>query len=310
VRICFSCMKEAGGWVCIPVSQDWDRILAVFSRGLLLTLAGVGISGLTPLSISLIHQVGIITVGLNALSIFLFFPETQYFRRDGITDVGSSRGSDEKVNSTPEVVQVSSPSKKTFLQELKPWSPINRRANPLELFLRPWPMIVYPATIFGFLSYSAALAWLLCVVNTNASIFQAPPYNFKPGINGLINIPGTIGVLAGSFCGGALTDNFAEWMARRNNGVYEPETRLLGLVIPFFVVPIGLLMYLCKLPARLTTRYGIGVQHQTHWIVPYIGYGFVNFAIASVPAIGMTYSNFYYFDFAKFSHRRLLPSCV
>lgn len=113
-------------------------------------------------------------------------------------------------------------------------------------------MILYPATMFGFLSYSAALAWLLCVVNTNASIFQAPPYNFSPGINGLINIPGTIGVLAGSFCGGVLTDKFAEWMARRNNGVYEPETRLMTLIIPFFVVPIGLLMYSYQLSAILT----------------------------------------------------------
>jgi hypothetical protein len=177
------------------------------------------------------------------LSIFIFFPETQYFRRDRITEVGSFQGIEEKVGSISEIVEVSSPSKKTFLEELKPWSPINRQTNLLELFLRPWPMILYPATMFGFLSYSAALAWLLCVVNTNASIFQAPPYNFKPGINGLINIPGAIGVLAGSFCGGALTDKIAEWVARRNGGVYEPETRLLTLVVPFFVVPIGLLMY-------------------------------------------------------------------
>ena len=109
-------------------------------------------------------------------------------------------------------------------------------------------MIVYPATIFGFLGYSATLAWLLSVVNTNASVFQAPPYNFSPGINGLINIPGTIGVVAGSFCGGALTDRFAEWMARRNNGIYEPETRLITLVIPFFIIPFGLLMHASQLP--------------------------------------------------------------
>jgi hypothetical protein len=38
-------------------------------------------------------------------------------------------------------------------------------------------------------------------------------------------------------------------------------------------------------------RYGIGIQHQSHWIIPYIGFGCVNFGIGSVPAIGMTYSN-------------------
>lgn len=64
----------------------------------------------------------------------------------------------------------------------------------------------------------------------------------SPAINGLINIPGLIGNLLGSYCGGALTDKFAEWSARRNNGIFEPEARLTALIIPFFIVPAGILM--------------------------------------------------------------------
>src|SRR5271154_1409342 len=131
-------MKEDGGWGCIPDSLDWGRISAAFFLGLLLMLVGVGISGFTSFKTLLIYKVGSITTGLNALSIFFFFPETQYFRPAGIREVDSSHGSEEKVNSTPEVSEVSSSKKKTYLEELKPWSPINRQANPLELFLRPW----------------------------------------------------------------------------------------------------------------------------------------------------------------------------
>ena len=52
----------------------------------------------------------------------------------------------------------------------------------------------------------------------------------------------------GTYAGSASTDRFAEWRARKNNGVFEPETRLVLLIMPFFIVPIGLLMY--SLPFR------------------------------------------------------------
>ena len=85
-------------------------------------------------------------------------------------------------------------------------------------------------------------AWALGVLSTNASIFQSPPYNMSPGINSLINLCQLIGVLIGACSGGAFTDYYSQWRARKNNGVFEPETRLVPLIIPFFIVPIGLLM--------------------------------------------------------------------
>jgi hypothetical protein len=202
---------------------------------------GAGTSGFVLASTVLIYQVTSIPTGLNLIAIFLFFPETQYLRDNPVDTLGVGEAAN-KIETSTEVAELPIRAKKTFLQELKPWSPINRLVNPLQLFLSPLPLIIYPACIFGFLAYSAALAWLLCSVNTSASVFQAPPYNFSPGINGLINIPATIGSVAGAFCGGALTDKIAEWMARRNNGIYEPEARLVSIVIPFFVIPCGLLM--------------------------------------------------------------------
>jgi hypothetical protein len=147
----------------------------------------------------------IIITGLNAISIFLFFPGMRYVH---VTRI-------EKADSSPYVVE-SGPPNKSFFQELKPWVPFD---------------LVYPFTIF------VTFAWLLSVVNTNASEFQGLPYS------GLINIPGTIGIVAGVFCSGPLSDRFAQWMAHRNNGIYEPETRLITLVVPFFFVPFGLLMH-------------------------------------------------------------------
>ena len=137
-----------------------------------------------------------------------------------------------------------SPAKLTFLQQLRPWSGINPHASYIHLFLRPWPLVLYPATIFSFLTFSTTLGWYVCMLNTSAAVFQAPPYLMSTGINGLINVSSIIGILIFCYLGGALTDKIAEWAARRNNGVYEPEARLLALVFPFVFIPVGLIMYL------------------------------------------------------------------
>ena len=108
-------------------------------------------------------------------------------------------------------------------------------------------MTVYPAVIFSFFVFSFNLGCLLAVLNTAASVFQSPPYNMSPGIQSLIFLPEFFGVAVGAYCGGALTDRFIEWLTRKNNGVFEPEQRLVALILPLFLVPAGVLMYL--LPA-------------------------------------------------------------
>jgi hypothetical protein len=209
--------------------------------------------------------------GVNLLAIFFFLPETQYRRIYDLKD--NSAGTKDPIQVTEKEVQspsngesieeeVTSPPngdsaaeketvpnsesaipKKSYIEELKPWSKINPDASFIHLLLRPWPLIVYPAVFFGFLAFATTLAWIVCYVDTAASVFQAPPYLMSIGISGLYNIPAIIGICIGGFIGGALTDWIAERMARRNNGVFEPESRLIALVIPFFLEPIGLIMY-------------------------------------------------------------------
>jgi MFS family permease len=139
------------------------------------------------------------------------------------------------------------PKKKSYRQELNPWSGINpgieKDTSFFFLFIRPWPLVVYPAVIYSFLVFSFAVASLLIVLNTSPTIFQSPPYNFSPGIQSLIFIPGMIGSAIGAFTGGALTDRLIKWRTKANNGIFEAENRLLVLVFPLLIVPAGLLLY-------------------------------------------------------------------
>jgi hypothetical protein len=102
--------------------------------------------------------------------------------------------------------------------------------------------VVYPAVIYSFLVFSFNLGWLQAVNNTAAVIFQSPPYNFSPGVQSLIFLCSFVGAGIGAFWGGAVTDVIVQDFTRRNNGIYEPESRLVAIILPFFVVPAGVLM--------------------------------------------------------------------
>ena len=103
-------------------------------------------------------------------------------------------------------------------------------------------MVVYPAVIYAFVVFSTNLACLLNVVNTVASVFQSPPYNMSPGVQSLVYVSPIIGGAIGGYVGGGLTDRIIQWRTKKNNGVFEPEDRLLAAIIPLFIVPAGELM--------------------------------------------------------------------
>ena|SRR5579859_4613963 len=188
--------------------------------------------------------------------IFLMFPETLFIRAydTGLdsTNVSVATSDEEKSSpvtethestSQPTIPPLHTTIRKTpYLQQLKPWSFIPPNQNLLSLFFRPWPMIVYPALLYSFITFAAVLGWPICVVATNASLYQLPPYNMSPGLNNLINVAAVIGCVIGSLVGGKASDWLGERSARRNGGVFEPESRLLALIPSFFIVPVGLLM--------------------------------------------------------------------
>lgn len=82
-----------------------------------------------------------------------------------------------------------------------------------------------------------------------------------------------------------MTDVYVRYAARRVNGVFSPESRLVLLIIPAFLVPAGLLMF------------GFGAERKLAWILPYVGYGLLN-VVTAVASIAMTYVMDSYFEVA------------
>jgi hypothetical protein len=118
---------------------------------------------------------------VNFLAVLFFVPETRYERKQWAGSPTASNVALEKT-ATSQTEQVETIPKKTYLQELSLWSGTPSGENLPKMFVRPLPMIAYPAVLFAFLGYAVTLAWVVAINILNSFVLQAPPYNWKPSI--------------------------------------------------------------------------------------------------------------------------------
>jgi MFS family permease len=241
--------------------------------------------------------IAVILTGINFLTVLLFVPETRYYRNGNGDGTGQSEqpvlsstetmggdgeaakesrvepeGKNEEAHDTPTTVP-----KKTWIQELSLWSGTAPDTNLAKMFIRPLPMFAYPCVIYSLFGYATSLVLTMAVNILNPFVLQAPPYSWSPMINGLINIPGFIGNVVGSYAGGWLVDVFCDWKTRRNKGVFEPESRLYLCALPLFVTGAGCIVF------------GYGVERMLHWTSLFIAYGMISVALTAIPTITMAY---------------------
>ncbi|OAL06115.1 MFS general substrate transporter [Phaeosphaeriaceae sp. SRC1lsM3a] len=226
--------------------------------------------------------IAVILTALNFLCVVLFVPETRYQRLE------NSAGDDETMTETqdkaihtkavrrPSEESIEQAPKKTYVQGLSLWSGLPD-TNLFKMFIRPFPMIAYPAVIYSFLCYSISLVIVVAVNILNPFVLQAPPYSWSPQINGLINIPGLLGNLFGAWAGGDLVDIWCKRRTKSNLGIFEPESRLYLLIIPFLLTSAGCVLF------------GYGVQETLSWVSLFFGYGMISVALTAAPTITMAY---------------------
>jgi hypothetical protein len=110
----------------------------------------------------------------------------------------------------------------TKWEELRLWRGIEAPDNLLKIIVRPFSMLLFPQVLYAFITYGLSTSWIIVLISVAALIFGEEPYNFTVGEIGLIGISGLITSLI-SFVSGPINDYFCKFLARRNNGIYEPE---------------------------------------------------------------------------------------
>lgn len=106
---------------------------------------------------------------------------------------------------------------------------------------KPVPLIAYPAVLFSTVVYGSYFTWLLTISVLSVTAFSMPPYNLNPAQIGATNLPLLVVGLIGSPLSGWLADAIPKFMARRNGGVFEPEFRLVLMLIATPLATAGFL---------------------------------------------------------------------
>ena len=126
------------------------------------------------------------------------------------------------------------PKKMSYARSLLPFSRRFTHENPFKLVLRPFPLFFHPAIFWACLIQGAMIGWTVLMGVVLAAIFLGPPLWFDEVITGYMYTGPFLGAVFGFIMSGIFSDLSTKWLIKKNNGIYEPEFRLL-LVIPQLV---------------------------------------------------------------------------
>ena len=164
---------------------------------------------------------------------------------------------------------------KTYIQRLQPFIVTDRDFSFYSIF-RTLQVLRYPAVIWAALVYGMQICWMALITGTESQFFMAPPYLFGTSAVGLLSLA----MVAGTIIGGiyaSFSDVVQIYYTKRNNGIFEPEFRLLLLPLPVILNIGGIFMY------------GLGPLYGANWSVGAVGIGGISIGLCSVSALALNY---------------------
>ena len=132
--------------------------------------------------------------------------------------------------------------------------------------------------LWSSLVYALSVGWLIVLSESVAEVYQnRESYNFTPLQVGLVYIAPFVGGVLGTAVAGKISDLIVRFMARRNDGVYEPEFRLI-MTIPIAISTVIGLM-----------GFGWSVEERNNWIVPTVFFGVISFGCSLGSTTSVTF---------------------
>ncbi|KAI1087477.1 putative MFS transporter [Rostrohypoxylon terebratum] len=237
------------------------------------------------------------------LFLFFFMEETNYDRRTvGIVaepvpeeEKGkeASKDSSNAVSRVESLEPQPSTTTKSFWQKLS----VVDKPRPFMMHYRAWQslkLLSWPVVFYSGFSYGTYLIYFNILNATSSIILGAPPYNFQPSLVGLSYVSCVIGVALASAFTGIFSDRFVIRLARRNDGVSEPEHRLWLFTVSTLVIPASLILW------------GVGAAHHVHWF----GLVFAMGTTAFANTMGITLSVSYLVDTYRDLSGDALTTCI
>ncbi|OIW30445.1 MFS general substrate transporter [Coniochaeta ligniaria NRRL 30616] len=236
----------------------------------------------------------------TTVAIYFGFEETMFYRHNVVDEFLDERADDTLapvetvepalVSEGKEAISDTSPSSDSeaaqsyavhgYAHRLKLWGHRDpRQPNTfLKFFFIPFYLMRYPSIVFSGLLVGCQLAWYNVLLGTITSVFGEAPYNFSSNMIGLTYLACFIGTSIGCLLAGWLNDRIATWVARKNNGIKEPEARLWVAIIPMIIHPAGCILF------------GVGGAHHIHWVGVCFGIIMVTTGIVMGATLALSYA--------------------
>lgn len=174
-----------------------------------------------------------------------------------------------------------------------------------KMCLKPFFVLLNPAILWVTILLAFTQAFVIAIAFVIAQIFAVPPYILNTAELGyMLSGPMVFGVCSCILCG-LVSDPLVRYLAKRNNGVYEPEFRLwLNLATPV-AVSIGYFLFGvfvkdAKSPVVCSVMFGVAfssVQFAANSASSYLVDAYREISIESF-IISMTVKNFLFFGFS------------
>lgn len=192
---------------------------------------------------------------------------------------------------------------KTYLQTLKPYSGRLSKDKWIRAAIRPFILYAYPSILWSALVYSLSVGWLIVLSETVSVVYRdRDSYNFTALQTGLVYLSPFIGGILGTAVAGKVSDLIVRAMARRNQGIYEPEFRLIMAAPVAFTTVMGLM------------GFGWSAQERDMWFVPTFFFGVISFGCSLGSTTAITFAVDCYRGYAgealvtlNFSKSKILP---
>ncbi|KAL4908088.1 hypothetical protein BDW74DRAFT_175869 [Aspergillus multicolor] len=152
-------------------------------------------------------------------------------------------------NTSPSAI----PKRKSFIETLKPYAPIDHEAEFFGTILRSFAYFLVPAVLWVITSYGIYIGLGALTFNyTFPLLITAPPYSWPQTSSGLIALATILGfAIALPFT--PTSDILAAKLTARNGHIREAEMRLPALLPALVLAPAGLITY------------GLTAQNSLHW---------------------------------------------
>jgi hypothetical protein len=170
--------------------------------------------------------------------------------------------------------------RKTYLQSLTPYSGRLSHDNWLRVAFRPFILFAYPAILWSSAIYALSVGWLIILSESVSTIYRSGAYGYRFTAiqTGLVYLSPFIGGILGTAVAGKVSDIIVRALAKRNDGVYEPEFRLVMAIPIALSTTIGL------------WGFGWAAEERDLWIVPTVFFGVISFGCCLGSTTAITFA--------------------